>query len=93
MMRFLHVRLGFMAGDFVEVNCNAPANVMLLGGADMLNYQNGGPFRYYGYQAHQFPVRLAPPQPGTWHLVIDTRGLGEYQVQATYTIGRAGGFG
>ena len=92
-MRFLRARLWFMAGDFVEVHCNAPANVMLLSGADMLNYQSGAAFRYYGFQAHQFSAQLAPPEPGTWHLVVDTRGLGEYQVQATYAMSRAGGFG
>jgi hypothetical protein len=37
-------------------------------------YKRGEQHRYYGGLAKVSPVRLRPPRPGQWHLVIDLGG-------------------
>jgi hypothetical protein len=59
---------------------------MLMDEANYLNYQVGQQFSYYGGQYWNFPVRVTVPHAGTWHLVVDTRDLGNYEVQASYQV-------
>jgi hypothetical protein len=73
-MNFLHYNLNLQAGEIVEVVLDKQANVRLLDEANFSNYQRGARHTYHGGFAKQSPVRLAPPTPGHWHLVIDLGG-------------------
>jgi hypothetical protein len=84
---FLHQQFELQAGDIVEVNLDAPANVMLLDPANFANYQDGLSYRYHGGHAEESPVRLVTPRGGTWHVVVN---LGGYpgSVQAEVRVYR-----
>ncbi len=84
---FLHQAFDLQAGDIVEVTLDAPANVLLLDPANFSDYESGLSYRYHGGHAETSPVRLSPPRPGTWHVVVD---LGGYpgSVQAVVRIFR-----
>lgn len=73
-MEFLHREFDLQPGDVVEVTLDSRANVMLLDAANFSNYEKGVPYRYHGGHAEESPVRLSPPQPGKWHLVVNLGG-------------------
>ena len=73
-MNFLHYSLDLQPGEVVEVELDKQANVRLLDETNFSNYKRGARHTYHGGLAKQSPVRLAPPQPGHWHLVIDLGG-------------------
>lgn len=74
-MNFLHQEFDAGPEDVVEVTLNGQANVMLLDSPNYAQYQRGGSFRYYGGLAKTSPVRLVPPHPGRWHVVVDLGGF------------------
>jgi hypothetical protein len=61
-------------GEIVEVTLDKQANVRLLDESNYQKYQKGDNHRYYGGLAKRSPVRLAAPQAGLWHVVIDLGG-------------------
>jgi hypothetical protein len=50
------------------------ANVLLMDSQNFDAYKQGRDYRYFGGHAKQSPVRLVPPRPGAWHLVVDLGG-------------------
>ncbi|AXK80085.1 DUF1883 domain-containing protein [Pseudolabrys taiwanensis] len=73
-MNFLHYDLNLGSGEVVEVTLDKQANVLLLDDTNFSNYKRGLRHSYFGGLAKRSPVRLAPPRPGHWHLVIDLGG-------------------
>ena len=73
-MNYLHYDIDLGAGDVVEVTLDKQANVRLLDETNFSTYMRGGRHKYHGGLAKQSPVRLAPPHPGHWHVVIDLGG-------------------
>jgi Domain of unknown function (DUF1883) len=73
-MNFLHKEFDLAAGDMVEVTLDHPANVQLLDPSNYQAYRNGRQYRYHGGHATVSPFRLAAPQAGHWHLVVDLGG-------------------
>jgi len=69
-MNFLHYDLNLGSGEVVEVTLDKQANVLLLDDTNFSNYKRGLRHSYFGGLAKRSPVRLAPPRPGHWHLVI-----------------------
>jgi hypothetical protein len=75
-MNYLHYDFQIGPDDVVEVELDKQANVCLLDDANFSNYRRGGRYSYYGGLAEISPVRLSPPSPGHWNLVIDLGGYG-----------------
>ena len=74
-MNYLHYELDLKDGDVVEVTLDKQANVRLLDDTNFSTYRRGGRHTYHGGGlARQSPIRLVPPYPGRWHLVIDLGG-------------------
>jgi len=73
-MNFLHKEFDLAADDVVEVTLDHAANVQLLDPSNFQAYRSGQQYRYYGGYATTSPFRIAAPQPGHWHLVIDLGG-------------------
>jgi Domain of unknown function (DUF1883) len=73
-MNYLHYELDLKGGDIVEVTLDKQANVRLLDEMNFSTYKQGGRHTYHGGLVKQSPIRLAPPHPGHWHLVIDLGG-------------------
>ena len=73
-MYYIHHAFDTGPDDVIEVTLDRMANVQLLDPENYENYQNGRPFDYLGGYATESPVRLSPPRPGRWHLVIDLGG-------------------
>ena len=67
-------------GEIFEVTLTGGANVQLMDAANFSNYKNNQRCRYYGGLVRQTPYRLAVPEAGHWHVIIDTRGLGNTTV-------------
>ncbi len=73
-MDFLHEEFDLQPEDVVEVSLDSQANVMLLDPHNFSNYRRGASYRYYGGHAEKTPVRLSPPHPGKWHVVVNLGG-------------------
>ena len=73
-MEFLHEEFDLQPEDVVEVSLNSQANVILLDSHNFSNYTQGATYRYYGGHAEKTPVRLSPPHPGKWHVVVNLGG-------------------
>lgn len=73
-MNFLHYDFTLESDDIVEVTLDKQANVRLLDDINFSQYKRGQKHSYYGGLAKQSPVRLKPPTPGHWNLVIDLGG-------------------
>ena len=58
-----------------EVTLSSGANVRLLDSSNFQTYRRGGRHQYHGGLARQSPVRLAIPNGGHWHVVVDMQGL------------------
>ena len=90
MKNFLNTTITTFQGQVVEVMLSGnAANVMLLDGANYQHYRNGRPFRYYGGHFTRSPVRIAPPHPGLWHVVVDLGGA-QGRVNASVRLVGAG---
>ena len=87
-MSFLHTEFDGDSKNVVIVTIDHQANVMLLDEHAFRAYQSGGQFTYHGGWASKSPVRLSPPTPGRWHVVVDLGGRAG-QVRAGIRIGRA----
>lgn len=73
-MNFLHYELNLKSGNIVEVTLDKQANVRLLDDINFSHYKRGERHSYFGGLAKQSPVKLKPPSPGRWHVVIDLGG-------------------
>ena len=73
-MEFLHQELDLQPEDVVEVSLDSQANVILLDPPNFSNYTQGSSYRYYGGHAEKTPVRLSPPHPGKWYVVVNLGG-------------------
>lgn len=75
-MNFWSKDLGNLsAGAIVEVSLSGnAANVMLLDSSNLANYKTRRPFQYVGGHIRRSPARLATPNAGHWHVVIDYGG-------------------
>ena len=73
-MNFLHSELDLKKGDIVEVTVDHQANVLLLDSSNFSAYERDEAYRYFGGLAEKSPVRLAVPQPGRWHVVVNLGG-------------------
>jgi hypothetical protein len=75
-MQFIHHDLGYRsAGEIVEVNLSAGANVRLMDSSNFSSYKNGQQHRYHGGLAKKSPLRLQIPNSGTWYVAVDMQGL------------------
>jgi hypothetical protein len=63
------------AGEVVEVQLSAGANVLLLDSSNYSAFKAGRQHRYYGGLAKRTPVQLQIPRNGHWYLVIHMAGL------------------
>jgi hypothetical protein len=74
---FTHFDLGYQKrGATVVVTLRGNrANLRLMDSSNFSNYRRGAQHRFVGGQAQQSPVRLAVPNDGQWHLVVDLIGL------------------
>ena len=61
-MEFLHKRLYLGDGEYVLVEVDVQANVLLTDDSNFGRYRNGESYRYYGGLAKRSPVPLTPPQ-------------------------------
>ncbi|MBI1900177.1 MAG: DUF1883 domain-containing protein [Planctomycetia bacterium] len=84
-MNYLHYEFHLGANDAVEITLDKQANVRLLDDANLALYKQGAKHRYHGGLAKESPVRMVPPSPGHWHVVVD---LGGYPgtVQASVRV-------
>jgi hypothetical protein len=73
-MKFIHYEFDLGLNDAVEVSLDKQANVLLLDGNNFQRYRNRQQYTYHGGRAIASPVRLRPPHPGRWHVVVDTGG-------------------
>lgn len=73
-MEHLHSEFELEPADVVQVNLDAPANVMLMDYSNYDAYRNGRPFRYFGGHAKTTPVQIPAPGAGKWHVVVDLGG-------------------
>ena len=73
-MNFLHYNLQLGSGEGVQVTLDKQANVRLLDDLNFQRYKQGQQHTYYGGLAKNALVRLRPPSPGRWHVVIDLGG-------------------
>ena len=73
-------------GEIVEVTLTAGANVLLMNNESFSSYKVGKQCRYYGGLATRSPYRLAIPEAGAWHVIIDLKGLGNNTVATVKTL-------
>ena len=74
--KFIHNDLGHRKrGEVVEITLTSGANIRLLDSSNFSGYKNGRRYRGHGGLAKKSPVRLAIPNSGHWHVVIDMQGL------------------
>jgi hypothetical protein len=73
--RFTHYDLKPQrAGTTIEVSLNAVNNVRLMTAANFQRFTELLDFKYVGGVAKKSPVRLAVPETGHWHLIVDMEG-------------------
>jgi len=73
-MNYLHYEFDIEPHDVVEVTLDRQANVRLLDDANFSLYRAGRKHRYHGGLAKTSPLKLKPPRPGHWHMVVDLGG-------------------
>ena len=89
-MNYLHYEFHLGANDAVEITLDKQANVRLLDDANFAAYKQGAKHRYHGGLAKESPVRIVPPSPGHWHVVVDLGGFpGTVQASARVLQGAA----
>jgi hypothetical protein len=76
-------------GNWVEVELDQQANVILLDDINYARYRNGVDFRYQGGYTRYSRVTLPILYSGNWHLVIDLGGLSG-RLRATARLVRSG---
>lgn len=75
-MTYLHWDFELGADEKVEVELDHPANVCLLDDENFQHYERREHYKYHGGYAKTSPIRLTPPKPGHWHVVVDLGGYG-----------------
>ena len=75
-MNFLKYEFDAGPNDVIEVNLDRRANVRLLDSINFQKYRNGQQHTYHGGHATASPIRLRPPHPGHWYVVVDLGGFG-----------------
>lgn len=73
-MNFLHSTVQVDRGQAVVVELDHAANVKVLDDQNFARYRRGAEHRYLGGHATRSPVRIRPPRPGRWHVVVDLGG-------------------
>lgn len=77
MADFLHSDLGYVSADsVVVVDLGTAANVRLLDSSNFRRYRSGEKHSFYGGYFKKKPVKLAVPESGHWHVVVDLGGYG-----------------
>lgn len=74
------------AGTVFEVTLNGVNNVRLMTAANFQRFTELLDFKYVGGVAKKSPVRIAIPENGHWHLIVDMEGhaaLAESSVKMT----------
>lgn len=83
-MDFIHTDEYLNRGDVVVVDCDTQCNVMLTDDINFSRFRRGDSCDYRGGFYDRFPVRIAAPQSGRWHITID---VGEgYSANIHYSI-------
>ncbi|MDE1158890.1 MAG: DUF1883 domain-containing protein [Neorhizobium sp.] len=73
--RYTHYDLTMQrAGSTIEITLNAVANVRLMTSANFQRFTELLDFQYVGGVARKSPVKLAIPETGHWHLIVDEEG-------------------
>ena len=86
-MVFLDFDLGQRKkGELFEVTLTGGANVQLMDVTNLSSYKKNQKCRYYGGLATRTPYRLAIPEAGYWHVIIDTQGLKNTTVATVKTL-------
>ena len=62
------------AGTSIEITLSAVANVRLLNAANFERFTEALKHQFVGGVAKKSPIRLAIPEAGHWHLVVDMEG-------------------
>jgi len=62
------------AGTIVEVSLSAVNNVRLMTAPNFQRFTEVLDFKYIGGVARKSPVKLAIPESGHWHVVVDMEG-------------------
>lgn len=73
-MNFLHSEFNLAPDDVIEVTLDKQANVRLMDDTNFERYKRGEKHTYHGGLGTVSPVRLSPPHPGHWNVVIDLGG-------------------
>ena len=86
-MKFLRYQVNTNPGDHILVRLDKQANVILLDDCQFQNFKSRRRYSYYGGHAKASPVRLSPPRPGRWNVVVN---LGGYagSVRASCSVQR-----
>lgn len=82
-MKFLNYDVELGRGDIVEVSLSNQANVRLLDETNFERFRRGQRHTYRGGLAKRSPFRLAAPQAGHWHVVVD---LGGYRGHVSASV-------
>ena len=61
-------------GTIVEVSLSAVNNVRLMTAPNFQRFTEVLDFKYIGGVARKSPIRLAIPESGHWHIVVDMEG-------------------
>ena len=86
-MVFLDFDLGQrQRGELVEVTLSGGANVRLMNVANLSYYKKGEKCRFYGGLVTRSPYRLAVPEAGYWHVIVDAQGLRNTTVATVKTL-------
>ncbi|MDD1499084.1 DUF1883 domain-containing protein [Agrobacterium tumefaciens] len=73
--RYTHYDLKeIRTGTIIEVSLNAVANVRLMTAGNFQRFTELLDFKYVGGVARKSPLRLAIPETGHWHVIIDGEG-------------------
>jgi hypothetical protein len=80
------------AGTIIEVTLNGVNNVRLMTAANYQRFTEQLDFKFVGGVAKKSPLRIAVPENGHWHLVVDMEGhhaLAESSVRLVAAPGQA----
>ncbi|MDQ1186299.1 DUF1883 domain-containing protein [Agrobacterium larrymoorei] len=73
--RYTHYDLKeIRSGTIIEVSLNAVANVRLMTAGNFQRFTELLDFKYVGGVARKSPVRMAIPESGHWHVIVDAEG-------------------
>ena len=73
--RFTHYDLKEQrAGTFIEVSLNAVNNVRLMTAPNFQRFTEVLDFKYIGGVARKSPIKIAVPESGHWHVIVDMEG-------------------